>query len=146
MSNTIGSVGSNIPITTSMPMAETGKKEEAAAAAPKDGFKKNDVESKIWKGVKGFGKTLGAGFGLGSGAAGGFAIGGTVAATGFSLASLFSHSFTLAGAGSAGLVGGVAGAVVFGACGMLGGYQIGDKVVEGAHKLYDFAKDKLTSH
>jgi len=146
MSNTIGSACANIPLNTSIPMAETGKKEETAAASPKDGFKKNDVESTIWKGVKGFGKTLGAGFGLGSGAAGGFAVGGTVAAAGFSLSSLFSHSFTLAGAGSAGLTGGIVGAVVFGACGMMGGYQIGDKVIEGAHKLYDFAKDKLTGH
>ncbi|MDQ7824350.1 MAG: hypothetical protein RDV48_16225 [Candidatus Eremiobacteraeota bacterium] len=136
--------GQNVPLSQTQDQAPAAPQKEAA---PKDSFKKAEksTHDKVWKGIKGFSKTLFAGFGMGSGAVGGFTIGGAIAATGNIISGLFTHSLTMAAASSAGITGGVIGAVVFGACGMMGGYQFGDVAAGAAHKAYDFVADKLKS-
>lgn len=115
---------------------------ETPVAEPKEKFEKTKVADPhkmtgIWKAVDGGSKTLFAGFGLGSGAVGGFAIGGALGTGANIITALFKSSLTLAGATSAGLFGGIVGACLFGVCGMLGGYQFGHGIVKGAHSLYE---------
>lgn len=132
----------------SVPMAQTNVQApqgEKVEVHQKDTFKKGGEEklTGIWKAADAFGKTLGAGFGLSSGAAGGFVIGGAVAASGSLISGLLNHTAALSSAGAAGLTGGIVGAVVFGACGMLGGYNISSIAVHGLHKAVDFISDQI---
>jgi hypothetical protein len=124
-------IGPSVPLTT--PQTQPAPAAEKKAADPKDSVQLTGSMSKPWKAAKGASKTLFAGFGLGSGAVGGFAVGGAIGTTGNVIQSLFHHSLTMAGATGAGLTGGIIGGVVFGACGMLGGYQFGEKIVDAAH-------------
>lgn len=134
------------PVT--QPTTPPAAKEEKPAVEPKDSFKptpkaKAQSLSGPWKAASGFSKSLFAGFGTGSGAVGGFAIGGAIGATGNILNGLFTHSLTMTAATGAGLTGGIVGAVIFGACGMIGGYQFGSVLVKGIHKAVDFVKSKM---
>ena len=136
------------PVTPPVQQTPAKEEKEAPAAVQNDSFHKTPVAKPgkltgLWKAASGASKTLFAGFGLGSGAMGGFAIGGAVASTGNLLSGLFTHSLTMAGVTSAGLTGGIVGGVLFGVCGMLGGYGFGNAIIKGAHKIYEFAKDHI---
>jgi hypothetical protein len=126
-----GKIGPSVPLAT--PQDKPAPSVEKKAADPKDSVHLTGTMSKPWKAAQGASKTLFAGFGLGSGAVGGFAVGGAIGTTGNVIQSLFHHSLTMAGATGAGLTGGIIGAVVFGACGTMGGFQFGEKIVDFAH-------------
>jgi len=88
-------------------------------------------------------KTLLAGTGLGAGAIGGGIAGFGVAAGGNAMMNLIGQSFSWANMGSAGLVGGAVGAVLFGACGTIGGWKFAEALIKGGnfvkHSLYERA-------
>lgn len=138
--------GGQTPVAPQAPQAP--KAEEKQVETPKDSFKQTPVANKdkltgIWKGANAASKSLFAGFGFGSGAVGGFAIGGAIGTTGNVISSLFQHSLTMAGATGAGLTGGIIGGVIFGLCGMIGGYQFGSLPVKLAHKAVNLIKDQF---
>lgn len=91
-------------------------------------------------------KTLLAGTGLGAGAIGGGIAGFGVAAGGNAMMNLIGQSFSWANMGSAGLVGGAVGAVLFGACGTIGGWKFAEALIKGGNfvKQMLFTKEPLT--
>lgn len=91
-------------------------------------------------------KTLLAGTGLGAGVVGGGIAGFGVAAGGNAMMNLIGQSFTWANMGSAGLVGGAVGAVLFGACGTIGGWKFAEALIKGGNfvKQLLFTKEPLT--
>ncbi len=91
-------------------------------------------------------KTLLAGTGLGAGAVGGGIVGAGVAAGGNAVTSLIGQSFNWASVGSAGMVGGAVGAILFGACGTIGGWKFAEALIKGGNFLKQllFTKQPLT--
>jgi hypothetical protein len=137
MDSISGSIQLNTTKASSAPVA---KKEEATTPEQKDSFKKSSSSGgKIWKGFKTGVKYLSTGFGLGSGAVGGFATIGILSSAGGALLALTTGTAVAALATTAGLVGGGIGAAVFGFAGTMGGYHMAEKLgnlMEAAyHKL-----------
>ena len=110
--------------------------------APKDGFNKSadTVLEKFGKGAKNLMKYVGAGFGGGAGAVGGFAIAGTAMAAGNLMTGLLSHSLTMAAMTAGTIVAGGAGAALFGIAGLIGGYEIVNGVATLVGKAYHAIK------
>jgi hypothetical protein len=98
-----------------------------------------------WKALDSFAKTLGGGFCMMSGGIGGFAAGGALLATGNMVTGLTTGTLSSGAVASAGLYGGLAGALFFGAIGAFGGYKLAHTAVKAAHKIFTSANKAETA-
>jgi hypothetical protein len=91
-------------------------------------------------------KTLLAGTGLGAGVIGGGIAGFGVTAGANAVVNLVGQNFSWASMGSAGMVGGAVGAVLFGACGTIGGWKFAEALIKGGNYMKQllFTKEPLT--
>ncbi|MDQ7825555.1 MAG: hypothetical protein RDV48_22335 [Candidatus Eremiobacteraeota bacterium] len=91
-------------------------------------------------------KTILSGVGLGSGVVGGGIIGAGIGSGGSALASVMGNGFTWAAVSTGGVVGGIAGAALFGVAGTYGGWKFAEALIGGGKfmKKLLFTKEPLS--
>lgn len=128
------------PNTVIRPADRLELKQDGSVDATKDQVEvkpRKPKKGKFEKAIEGTTKTLLTGIGFGSGLVGGGIIGAGIGATGSLATGLATSSLSLSGMGTAGMIGGIAGAVIFGAAGAFGGWEFGSVLIKGAKFLKD---------
>ncbi|MCD4786029.1 MAG: hypothetical protein K8T10_19585 [Candidatus Eremiobacteraeota bacterium] len=133
-----GSAQGGYPAVQNQP--EVKAQEEVATPVPQDTVsiskgkkKKSGPISKIFS-------TITSGVGLSSGVIGGGLLGAAVGTSGSLLTGLLAKSVTMAALTSAGMTGGIVGAIAFGVAGAYGGWKMSEMVVNSAK----WVKNKIT--